>query len=135
MKAHSLKETTQLTINSNYAQLPETADVIASGNFVTVEQDHPTTGQATIIEENGQRYLEFDSDFTTAQGPAVKVVLHRSNSVPVNLQEADYITIAPLQSFDGQQRYPLPADLNLDEYQSVAIWCEQFNVTFGYADL
>ena len=108
-------------------------NLLSQGNFVTVEQDHPTEGTATIIEENGQRYLQFDENFTTARGPAVKVVLHNNNSVPVNLQEENYLTIAPLQSFDGTQKYLIPEDIDLDQYQSVAIWCEQFNVTFGYA--
>ena len=125
----------QFNVTFGYAQLPDAENVLASGNFVTVEQDHPTQGKASIIEENGQKYLEFDSNFTTARGPAVKVVLHRNNSVSVNLRKRDYITIASLQSFDGKQRYALPAGINLDQYQSVAIWCQQFNVTFGYARL
>ncbi|VEP13877.1 conserved exported hypothetical protein [Hyella patelloides LEGE 07179] len=130
VKANSVSQLTQLVANKE-----ATANVIAQGDFVTVEQDHPTEGKAKIIEENGQRYLAFDADFTTAEGPAVKVLLHRSNSVSVNLNEEDYITIAPLQSFDGTQKYLIPDGVDLDEYQSVAIWCEQFNVTFGYAAL
>ena len=109
--------------------------VIAQGQFVTVEQDHPTAGKAIITEENGQKYLTFDDEFTTARGPQVKVVLHRDASVPVNLQEDSYIAIAPLESFDGTQKYLLPSSIDVDDYQSVAIWCEKFNVTFGYAAL
>lgn len=106
-----------------------------AGAFVTVEQDHATVGTARIVEEDGQRYLEFDEAFDTAQGPDVQVVLHRSQPVPVNLEEENYITLAPLQSFSGTQRYALPADLDLSEYEAVAIWCREFNVTFGYAPL
>lgn len=127
-KANSLESAT--IIADNHSEM----NVIAEGNFVTVEQDHPTAGQAQIVEENGQRYLKFDADFTTARGPDVNVVMHRNTSVPVNLQE-EYIILAPLQSFDGAQQYLIPDDFNLDEYQSVAIWCRQFNVTFGYATL
>lgn len=127
---------TNITEQSTLLIANETAttNVIAEGNFTTVEQDHPTEGKAQIIEENGQKYLQFDANFTTAQGPDVQVVLHRNASVAVNLDEADYIVIAALQSFDGSQKYLLPEDLNLEEYQSVAIWCQQFNVTFGYAN-
>ena len=66
----------------------------AVGQFVTVEQDHPTTGTATIVTRDGQNYLEFDAAFTTATGPAVKVVLYNDSVVPVNLEEADYVTVA-----------------------------------------
>ncbi|MGB3649683.1 MAG: DM13 domain-containing protein [Rivularia sp. (in: cyanobacteria)] len=109
--------------------------LIASGSFVTTEQDHPTNGTAKIVKVNGKRYLEFSKEFTTARGPKVRVVLHRNSTVPVNLQEKDYVTLAALQRFDGAQRYEIPANLNLDDFKSVAIWCEEFNVTFGFASL
>lgn len=117
-------------------QLAQTPSMLlARGSFVTVEQDHPTQGTARIVEENGQRYLVFDRAFTTAQGPDVEVILYRGSQVPVNIAERDYITLAPLQSFDGEQRYAIPANLDLGEFGAVGIWCRQFNVTFGYAAL
>lgn len=108
---------------------------LASGMFTTVEQNHPTAGIAQIVEEGGQRYLEFSSDFTTAEGPDVEVILYRGDQVPVNLAEGSYISIAPLQSFDGAQRYAIPGNVDLAEFGAVGIWCEQFNVTFGYATI
>ncbi|MGK7875523.1 MAG: DM13 domain-containing protein [Xenococcaceae cyanobacterium] len=116
---------------------PSTAarEILRSGTFVTTEQDHPTTGTGRIVNENGQRYVEFDSAFRTASGPDVQVILHRSDVVPVKVSEPDYVTLAPLKSFNGAQRYEIPASLNLDEFKSVAIWCRKFNVTFGYASL
>jgi len=109
--------------------------LISSGSFVTTEQNHPTNGKAKIVKVNGKRYLEFDKAFTTARGPKVRVVLHRNSTVPVNLKQKDYVTLAALQRFDGAQRYEIPASVNLNNFKSVAIWCEQFNVTFGYANL
>lgn len=109
--------------------------LLTSGQFVTVDQSHATTGTARIVEKNGQRILEFDGTFDTARGPAVQVVLYRGDSVPVSLAEDSYVYIGDLKSFEGSQGYVLPADINLDDYGSVAIWCAEFNVTFGYADL
>ncbi len=122
-------------ISAPIVQAKAQSNVLASGQFVTVEQDHATKGTARIVEEEGQRYLEFDDAFDTARGPAVQVVLHKGNTVPVKLAEENYTYIGDLQSFEGKQRYAIPASLNLDDYESVAIWCEEFNVTFGYADL
>ncbi|ASC71695.1 hypothetical protein XM38_026490 [Halomicronema hongdechloris C2206] len=106
-----------------------------AGEFVTVEQDHATTGTASIVTEGDQRYLVFDDAFDTARGPDVQVVLYTGSTVPVNLEEGDYVTLAPLQSFEGTQRYLIPDDIDLEDYQAVGIWCRQFNVTFGYAPL
>ncbi|MEM7065389.1 MAG: DM13 domain-containing protein [Cyanobacteria bacterium P01_B01_bin.77] len=109
--------------------------VLTSGQFVTVDQSHATTGTARIIEKDGQRFLEFDAAFDTARGPAVQVVLHKGSSVPVSLAEGDYVSVGDLQSFEGAQRYAIPADINIEDYESVAIWCAEFNVTFGFADI
>lgn len=109
--------------------------LLTSGQFVTVDQGHPTTGTARIVEKNGQRILEFDGAFDTARGPAVQVLLYKGDSVPVSLAEGDYVYVGDLKSFEGSQGYVLPANLNLDDYGSVAIWCARFNVTFGYADI
>lgn len=108
-------------------------NIIASGSFVTVEQDHPTEGMARIVTENGKRYLEFDGSFTTAQGPDVNVILHRNSTIPVKPKKEEYMTLTSLQSFEGAQRYLLPDNLDISQYKSVGIWCRKFDVTFGYA--
>ncbi|MEO0433372.1 MAG: DM13 domain-containing protein [Cyanobacteria bacterium J06656_5] len=109
--------------------------LLTSGQFVTVDQAKDTTGSARIVEKDGQRILEFDGAFDTARGPDVQVVLYRGDSVPVSIDESDYIVVGDLKSFEGSQGYVLPADINLEDYGSVAIWCAEFNVTFGYAAL
>lgn len=105
-----------------------------NNQFVSVGSKS-TNGQIRIIEENGQKYLEFDQSFVTDEGPDLKVILHRDRSVGSRIQEKDYIEIAPLQASSGAQRYLIPEGVDLDQYSSVAIWCRQFNVTFGYAEL
>lgn len=119
--------------------LNESSQVVAlkttsAQSFIPVG-GHDTIGQVQIVTENGQRYLEFDRAFAVENGPDLKVVLHRQDSVGASIEEGDYVAIAPLSSFNGTQRYLIPDNLDLDEYSSVAVWCEQFNVTFGYAPL
>ncbi len=113
--------------------LVATKDVVSSGNFVTVKKQ--STGSAQIISKDGKRYLELSSDFSTGKGPDVKVVLYRDSSTPESIEEGSYLSLALLEQFNGKQLFAIPDDVNLDEYGSVAIWCKQFNVTFGYAPL
>lgn len=111
-----------------------TTEAVADGNFKAGE--HPTQGKVSVITEQGKRYLEFDRDFKTDNGPDLFVILHRSDAPPVSgIQEKDYVNIAPLQKIDGTQRYALPDSVKLTEFKSVAIWCRKFNATFGYAVL
>ncbi|NEQ50243.1 MAG: DM13 domain-containing protein [Leptolyngbya sp. SIO3F4] len=116
-------------------QVASSKALLTSGQFVTVDQSHPTTGTARIVEKDGQRILEFDGAFDTARGPDVQVLLYKGDSVPVTLDADDYLYIGDLKSFEGSQGYVLPADLILGDYGAVAIWCAEFNVTFGYANI
>lgn len=97
--------------------------------------DHPTRGQVRITSDNGKRYLEFDDNFRSDNGPDLYVILHRDAQLERGVKERDYITLARLRQTSGSQRYQIPSDLRLSDYKSVAIWCRQFNVTFGYAPL
>ena len=114
---------------------------IKEGKFQNGE--HETKGMARLLQgDNGRYYIEFDRKFATDKGPDLFVVLHRSSDVLGSssspnypLKKAEYYTVSPLLNFKGKQRYILPGDFNPSQYQSVAIWCRQFNATFGAAYL
>ncbi|MGD1872319.1 MAG: DM13 domain-containing protein [Mastigocoleus sp.] len=125
--AAAIKRTTTTTIAAKSKSL------LASGNFV--KQEKATTGQAKIVSVNGKRYLKLSKGFSTGSGPDVKVILHKNSNVPLNIKEENYITLARIKSFKGAQTYEIPSNIDLDDYKSVGIWCEEFNATFGYASL
>jgi Electron transfer DM13 len=102
---------------------------IKSGQFVTAE--HTTEGAARIVTENGKRYLVFDSAFMTDAGPDLLVLLHQEQMPQTYAQ--NYISLGELQNVKGEQRYAIADDVDLANFQSVVIWCRQFNATFGYA--
>jgi hypothetical protein len=119
----------------------QTAKVLRTGTFV--DGEHPTSGTASLVEKDGKRILELDEAFkTSASGPDLVVVLHRLPDVigsttppayPIN--EGDYVILAPLQEYSGAQSYTIPDNINLEDFQSAAIWCRKFNATFGAARL
>jgi hypothetical protein len=114
---------------------------LRSGSFISGE--HTTNGKASIIQENGTYFIELDQTFKTSEnGPDRFVVLHRSPNIlnvskppDYAIAEGDYALIAPLKSFNGKQRYAIPKDIQIDNYQSIAVWCRKFNATFGFAPL
>jgi hypothetical protein len=46
-----------------------------------------------------------------------------------------FVDLGRLKAFTGGQNYEIPAGLNLQDYGSVVIWCEQFNVLISPAEL
>ena len=99
------------------------------GGFVTVSSD--TSGGATIVEENGKRYLKFDDSFSTEEGPDLFVLLHKE-AIPQSYSADQYMNLGDLQSIAGSQRYEIPEDISIEKFKSAVIWCRQFDVTFGY---
>lgn len=129
LAAEQIQPTPAITIAQNQPV------AIKSGTFVAAEK--PTTGTARIISENGQRYLVLDSAFSTSdQGPDLHVLLDPASQPPKTYQNLSrYVNLGKLQKYSGEQRYPIPAGINLSNFKSVVIWCRMANATFGYASL
>ena len=113
------------------------AKELMSGEFETAEA--PTTGNAKIIEENGINYLVIDSSFsTTDQAPDLQVLLDTVELPPQKYDEADsgrYVNLGGIQNTMGEQRYPIPNSINVDEIKSAVVWCRMANATMGFATL
>lgn len=111
------------------------AQTQTESQFVTVEKDHATSGTVSIIEKDGKQFIQIEDNFKTAEGPDVEIILHKNSAIPLNIKEENYITIAPIQSFSGSQIYEIPKGVDLNDYGAVGVWCQEFNITFGYAQL
>jgi hypothetical protein len=110
--------------------------LVGTGRFVHANPSDPVhwgRGKVSVYE----RTLFLESDFKVGPGPKYHVYL-----VPKTLvrSEADVTSTTPvdlgrLRSFEGSQRYPIPDSVELDDYKSVVIWCEQFGVLISPAAL
>lgn len=115
---------------------PEMGPLRASGHFRHADpKDRLHWGSGSVSAYNG--VLELGSDFEVGAGPRYHVYL-----VPLARLDADspveeslFVDLGPLKAFRGSQRYPIPLGVRLEDYGSVAIWCEQFNALISPADL
>ena len=100
---------------------------------------HQTSGRATVYKStDGKKYLRI-SDFTTSNGPDVHVFLVRAEDKALGGEivkgELDGVELGALKGNQGDQNYDLPASVDLNKYQAVAIYCERFHAIFGVARL
>ncbi|HZA98870.1 MAG TPA: DM13 domain-containing protein, partial [Gemmatimonadales bacterium] len=51
------------------------------------------------------------------------------------VKKAGFVELGKLKGTDGAQNYDVPADLDLNKYRAVTIWCRRFSVNFGTAPL
>ena len=78
-----------------------------------------------------------EPDFEVGPGPAFHVYLVPKASIrsSSDLKDVMFVDLGGLRAFKGSQRYAIPPGLDLNNYQSVIIWCERFGVLISPADL
>jgi hypothetical protein len=121
---------------------PEADDVeptgpvlVASGPF-TSHNRYTTVGEARVYHlDDGERIVRLE-DFETTNGPDLRVYLSAAEPGTEDRSLADdFIDLGRLRGNIGAQNYEIPADVDLEHYRTVVIWCVRFTVSFGAADL
>lgn len=106
---------------------PTMATKLKMGSFVNVG-GHTVSGMASTYDDNGIKVVLLDP-FTSQNGPDLKVYLSKDANASA------YINLGNLKSTAGKQSYNIPGNPNLDEYPYVLVWCQQFSVGFGRAEI
>lgn len=111
-------------------------DPLAEATFIHANPSDPIhygSGGARVFEN--VVYLE--EDFEVGPGPAFHVYLVPKEKVrqSSDVEGTMYIDLGKLRAFKGSQNYEIPAGVNLKDFPSLVIWCEQFGVLISPADL
>jgi len=111
--------------------------IVARGQFVDADVVHKGSGQATLYAlPDGKRVVRLE-DFRVTNGPALVVYLakHPAPTEARHVADDGYVNLGELKGNVGNQNYVVPAGTNIDDYNSVVIWCELFGVLFSPAAL
>ncbi|WP_155853963.1 DM13 domain-containing protein [Arthrobacter sp. H5] len=111
---------------------------LAEGSLISHE--HATTGTVRIIEqEDGTRVLTLEN-LDTTNGPDVRVWLSAADVVEgtagwYTAGSAEFVDLGLIKGNQGNQVYEIPDDVDLSKFVAVDLWCVQFGVSFGAAQL
>jgi hypothetical protein len=144
MNAFMEQEDVPLSVPATEPMPPEMDDAEAAGTVVTQYEgtfgprSHPGEGIAKVLNDGTeQRFLRFE-DFATDNGPDLNVYLTTADA------DADagefgaagqFVDLGDLKGNIGEQNYEIPPDVDLEEFDTVVIWCVRFGVAFAAADL
>jgi hypothetical protein len=112
--------------------------VVRKGAFITHE--HATSGTARLVRNpDGSHQVELVG-LDTSDGPDLRVWL---TDQPVKegtsgwrvFDDGEWSELGRLKGNRGNQVYPVPASIDVDDYRSISIWCKRFAVSFGAATL
>ena len=108
---------------------------LATGSFSSRSR-YTVVGEATTYElDDGSRLLRLEG-FESTNGPDLYVYLTVADSDDSDAAlDAEFVDLGLLTGNIGDQNYVIPADIDLDRFDTAVIWCRRFSVGFGAADL
>jgi hypothetical protein len=102
-------------------------EVLASGAF-RGKSGHATSGGVSVVKtETGIRVV-LAGDFKFDGAPDPKLGFGKNGYVKAT-------QFSVLKSNNGEQTYEIPAALDPADYNEVWVWCEQYSVPLGVANL
>jgi Electron transfer DM13 len=131
----------KLFVNKRVAEPPPAAighlTPLYTGSFRGAARD--TSGRATVYRQpNGSRILTL-SNFSTSNGPVLDVILLEGSSNPNSQNftpgDTNGRDIGEIKAGQPEQSYALPADVDIDRFNTVAIYSAGLHAVFGTAKL
>ena len=120
--------------SSTPTPVPAGPKTLGAGSFRSYE--HDTSGTAKLIKLADGRVFVRLENFSTSNGPDVKVWLSAAKvDKAETAKDAGYLNLGDLKANNGNQNYPIPPDTDVSKYKSVVIWCDRFSVAFGAASV
>lgn len=89
---------------------------------------HPTSGTVRVYEDKDKRRTLVFENFKTDAGPDLRIYLAEDKSVSNFIQVTNEVK-------NGNSSVAIPVNANLQKQNYVLIWCKQFSVLFGAAQL
>jgi hypothetical protein len=89
---------------------------------------HTVSGTVKVYDDAGKKVVVLDP-FSSQNGPDLKIYLSKDQNA------SQYINLGAMKSTTGKQSYEVTGMPDLDEYKFVLVWCQQFSVLFGKAEL
>lgn len=112
--------------------------VLAEGKLISHE--HDTSGMVRLIEDaDGNRVVRIEN-LETSDGPDLHVFLTDAPVLPGRdgwhvFDQGRHVDLGPLKGNRGNANYPVPSGVDIAGLNSVSVWCDRFDVSFGAAEL
>jgi hypothetical protein len=120
----------QQQVQRNATTTTTTSSKTRTGAFIGAGDGfHNAQGLAKVIPlGDGNSVLRLEN-FKSTNGPNVHLYLSTDKAA------SNFIDLGRLKANNGNQNYNIPYRTDLSKYNMVLIWCKDFSVLFGSADL
>jgi len=101
------------------------------------KQDFKVKGTWSIEKRADGNFVVLSDDFKTKNAPDLKIFVSKKSYSDINGKNAtdDAAQVAVLKSHKGGQSYKIPASINLNDYRSLIIHCEEYSKLWASTSL
>ena len=111
--------------------------VVSEGTFQGADRAHQGSGNAMLLQTATGSHLMRFTEFEVTNGPDLEVWLV-ADGAPASSRDvldSQWVSLGQLKGNIGDQTYTIPDDVDVGQFSSVVVWCEQFSVLFSVASL
>ncbi len=118
-----------------FACISYSQETIKSGTWT--EKSYEVKGKWSIVKADDQYKIVLNDYFKTKNAPDLKIFLSKKSKGDLKSSNAtkEAVFVSKLKSAKGGQEYVIPADVNIEDYQSIIIHCEEYSVLWSAASL
>lgn len=121
---------TMMTDKGDDTMMEKSDNMTLSGSFVGIgDRIHNAEGVARVVHIDGGKDVLRLENLAATNGPDLYVYL------ATDKEASDFVNLGRLKANNGNQNYDIPVGTDLSKYDNVLVWCKQFSVLFGSAEL
>ncbi|POX55807.1 electron transporter [Streptomyces sp. Ru71] len=125
---------------SEATSAPAPAGPVTLATGTLISHEHKTSGTVKLVRLADGSHIVRLEHLDTSNGPDLRVWL---TDAPVKegqagwhvFDDGEYVSLGKLKGNKGSQNYTVPEGVDPARYNSVSIWCDRFDVSFGAAEL
>lgn len=97
------------------------------GAVLAGSQNHHASGEVSIIQEPKGNFVLVLKDLDVDKVPDGRIYLAKDGDY------AKGVELGKLKQFSGNVEFPIPANVNHHDYNSIVLWCKKFSVEIAHA--
>lgn len=114
-------------------------EVVSQGEWDNYSRWTTFEGSWKIVKSGDVLYVEMGSDFEAKKAPDLKLFLSKADLDDIGNKNALKIgapvLVAKLTSYEGKASYKIPEGINLSDYKTIMVHCEEYSKFWGGASL
>ena len=101
------------------------------------KQNKSISGNFEIVKKESGTYIVLSDDFKTKSAPDLKIFLSKKSLSSITGKNAtkEAVLVSKLKKAKGGQSYKLPSTIQLKNYNSIIIHCEEYGIFWGGSSL